>query len=349
MRGGRLYAAMVRRYGFAILLSLVVCGAVAAWLGVSAQDLRDVLGQSLVSPSGLLDDLRTTTPDILTGVAFAIGARAGIFNLGLEGQFYWGGLAAALVGIYLPLPSYVSIPIALAAGAVAGAAWAWPAALLKRRLGINELVTTLMGNYIAVLITSLIVKTWFLGDGYVVSSLPIRPSAAIPALSPISDANLSVVLAIALPIGCSFVLARTGFGFALRAISSSLSFARYAGVPVERDQDRAFLLSGAVAGLVGATEVLGVQHRFVEGFAGDIPLDGLLVSILAGGHPIGIMAIGIFFGVLRNIGFVLAQLTDVSSYLITLIFAVFIMIFISEPLRHFEGVGGKMWRKIIPR
>lgn len=240
--------AATARYISAIALSLIACWVIAATQGVSGPDLQDVLRQSLFTTSGLLDNVRGATPEILSGCAFAIAARAGIFNLGLEGQFYWGGLAAAIAGIYLPLPGYLSIPLALAFGSVAGAAWAWPAAAMRRRLGINELVTTLMGNYIAVLLTAWIVKTWFLGEGYVIASLPVRQSAQLAVISPISDANLSFSFALLIPAVLAFVLARTSFGFSLRALSNSVSFALYSGVHVERDRTTAFLISGAWPG-----------------------------------------------------------------------------------------------------
>lgn len=334
------------RYAIALLLSILATLLIAHFQGVGSGDLVAVVNQGIFTSSGLLDDLRASTPEILGGVAFALGARAGLFNIGLEGQIYWGGLAAAIVGICLPAPPIVVIPVAIAAGCLAGSLWALPAAVLKQRLGINELLTTLMGNYIAVLLISLIVKTWFLGDGYVVSSLPIRPEAQIRALSPLSDANYAFLFALAVPALFAIMLARTRFGFSLRAMSSSPAFARYAGADVERDRMLAFLLSGAGAGLIGAIEVLGVQHRYITGFAGNTALDGLVVAILGGNAPLGVFLVGIFFGVLRNIGFVLAQFTDMSSYVITLIFAIFVLTYISDPLAYSRAVWSSAWRRI---
>lgn len=342
-------ARLTSRYAVALLLSLAATLLVAHFQDVSGDDLALVAQQGLLTTSGLLDSLRASTTEILGGIAFAIGARAGIFNIGLEGQIYWGGLAAAVVGIYLPGPPLLVIPAAILAGCLAGGLWALPAALLKQRLGINELVTTLMGNYIATLLISLIVKTWFLGDGYVVSSLPIREAAEIAALSPISDANYSFVFALIVPLGFALVLARTRFGFSLRAMSSSPAFARYAGVDVGRDQLLAFVLSGGIAGLVGALEVLGVQHRYITGFASSTAFDGLVVAILGGNAPLGVFLIGIFFGVLRNIGFVLAQFTNMSSYVITLIFAIFVLTYISDPLAFSRAVWSSAWRRISKR
>jgi simple sugar transport system permease protein len=334
------------RYGIAVALSIVATLAIAGLHGVPAGDLIAVVQQAVLTPSGLLDDLRAATPQILGGVAFAIGARAGIFNIGLAGQYYWGGFAAAAVGIHLPGPSFLVIPACIAAGCLAGALWALPAALLKRWLGINELVTTLMGNYIAVLLVSLVVKTWFLGPGYVVASLPIRPEAEIPPISPgLSDANYSFVLALVVPAIFALILSRTALGFALRSISSSPAFARYAGVDVARTQLTAFLLSGAVAGMVGAGEVLGVLHRYITGFADDIALDGLVVAVLGGSTPLGVLLVGAFLGVLRNIGFVLAQFTDMSSYVITLIFSIFVLTYISDPAGYARALWNRPWRR----
>lgn len=325
------------RYLLALVIGLIASLAIMGAQGVSGSELLAIFEGSLASPAGVLDTIRWATPLILAALGFAIAAQAGLFNIGIEGQIYSGALSATLVAMYSPLPGWLTLILAILAGALGGAVWAWPAEFLMRRLGVNVIVSTLMLNYVAVLLTTWIVKTWFPGTvngviGSTVSTDEIPAGTTIPSISVLSDANYGIVLSLAAVVLFAIVLARTSFGYSLRAISSNADFARYAGVRVASVQRIAFLLSGGLAGAAGALEVLGVQHRFIAGFAGQLGFQTILVANVGLFSAVGILLAGLFFGLLQNFGLSISQLTSVSSYFITLITAVFVLVFVGNPV-----------------
>lgn len=327
---GRYCAAVAGGIGLSVLLM--------AWQGVTGEQLGAILRQSLFTETGLLNLLRWSTPLILVGLSFAIASRGGLFNIGIQGQAIVGALSAAVVGIYLPLPPVIAPVAAMVVGALAGAAWAYPAEYLKRRFNIDEVITTLLLNYIAILGAQWIVNTWLYGTvggvvGSVVATDRIRPEAELTRLSPLSDANIGIVFAVLIAVAFAVSLSRGRSGFSLRAIGSSPRFAEFAGVPVAKVQRNAFLLAGALAGLMGSLEVTGIQHRFVSGFEGQLGIEAIMVSIVGANHPLGVLIAGPFFAALKNLGLVSSQLTDVSSYLITLVTSAFMLCFVADPLR----------------
>lgn len=329
---------VVLRYVVAILGGLVLSALLMVWQGVTAEQFGKILEQAIFSPSGALGVIRWSTPLILVGLSFALASRSGMFNIGIQGQAIVGALTAAVVGIHAPLPIVLAPVAAIAAGALAGALWAYPAEVLRRRLDIDEVITTLLMNYIAILGAQWIVNTWLYGTvggvvGSVVATDRIRPEAQISRLSVLSDANVGIVIAVMTATAFAVLLSRWRSGYALRAIGANPKFAQYAGVPVPSVRRNAFVLAGAIAGIMGAIEVTGIQHRFVSGFEGQLGIEAIMVSIIGANHPLGVLLAGPFFAILKNVGLVSSQLTTVSSYLITLVTAVFMLMFVADPVR----------------
>lgn len=329
---------IVLRYVVAILGGLLISVLLMVWQGVTPDQFSMILQQAIFSPAGALGVIRWSTPLILVGLSFAIASRSGMFNIGIQGQAIVGALVAAVVGIHAPLPPVLAPVAAILAGAVAGALWAYPAEVLRRRLDIDEVITTLLMNYIAILGAQWVVNTWLYGTvggvvGSVVATDRIRPEAEIARLSVLSDANVGIIVAVMTATAFAVLLARWRSGYALRAIGANPRFAEYAGVPVPSVRRNAFLLAGAMAGIMGAIEVTGIQHRFVSGFEGQLGIEAIMVSIIGANHPIGVLVSGVFFAMLKNVGLVSAQLTTVSSYLITLVTAVFMLMFVADPVR----------------
>jgi simple sugar transport system permease protein len=157
----------------------------------------------------------------------------------------------------------------------------------------------------------------------------------------LSDANYGVVIAVFALGVVALAMNRSRFGFGLRSLASSDKFAEYAGVEVAHARRWAFLLSGALAGVGGAVEVLGVQHRFIAGFAGQLGFQTILVANVGLFLPVGILLAGIFFGLLQYAGLSIANMTHLSSYFVTLITAVFVLVFIGDPVRAVRS----RWRK----
>jgi len=329
---------VVLRYAVAILGGLVLAAVRMLWQGVSGDQFGEILRQAIFSTSGALGVIRWSTPLILVGLSFALANRSGMDNIGLQGQAIVGALTAAVVGIHAPLPPVVAPIAAIVAGALAGALWAYPAEVLRRRLEIDEVITTLLMNYIAILGAQWVVNTWLYGTvggvvGSVVATDRIRPEAEIARLSVLSDANVGIIVAVTTATAFAVLLARWRSGYALRAIGANPKYAAYAGVPVPNVRRNSFLLAGAIAGIMGAIEVTGIQHRFVSGFEGQLGIEAIMVSIIGANHPLGVLLSGPFFAILKNVGLVSSQLTSVSSFLITLVTSVFMLMFVADPVR----------------
>lgn len=332
--------------GTRYIVGLIIGAAVAAALVLAqgesfAAFSSAILNASFSGGNEMLNLLRWSAPLALSGLAFVIGARAGIFNTGVEGQVIVGAACAAVTGSVLGnLPGYVLLPLATLAGAAGGMLWALPAAWLFRRFRINEVVTTLMLNYIGTLLVTLVVREFFIAkssdgnESITVTSQPIAEGAEYGRLSPGSEASWTLVLTVLVVIVGAFALLKTRWGYELTSAGDGPRYAAYAGVDQRGVQLRAFLLSGALGGLVGAFEVQGVLHRFIEGSLTDFGWNGILVGLIGMNHPIGIGASALFLGALENGQLAVQQLTGVSPYMLQLIASLFILVFAVDPLRR---------------
>ncbi|NOT34052.1 MAG: ABC transporter permease [Candidatus Eisenbacteria bacterium] len=265
--------------------------------------LRETLGTGY----GIGQTLFKATPLIFTGLAVAFGFRAGLFNIGAEGQLYLGAFAAALVGVaWKDGPFPLLLVLCLAAAAGAGALWGAIPGWLKARFGAHEVINTIMLNFIAFALVS------YLGHGHfvpaTVHTAEIGAGAHIPRLSALlpalkgSPANFTLALGVVLAVWVGFVLFRTRRGFEWRTLGLSPGAAEYGGVAVGRAQVGALALSGAIAGLGGANFVLGYKHFFELGFSGGVGFLGIAVALLGRNHPLGVVLAALVFGVLGHGG-----------------------------------------------
>lgn len=246
-------------------------------------------------------------PIIMTGIATAFSFKAGVWNIGIEGQVYIGAYAAALVGAgyygisSLNLPAYIHIPLALLAGALFAALYAMIPALLKALLNVNVVVSTMMLNYIAIGLTNFMCKSFHQGDQSYDSTYMIMDTAMLPKLNPRYRVTWAIFIAVAIVILVTFVLKRTKFGYEVNAIGRQLEFSEATGMRVKKKVIILFLVSGIIAGLAGATEVLGVNKNFTPGLSGDPGLgwEGYFVAVLASNNPIAVFIIAIIFGGFR--------------------------------------------------
>lgn len=328
------------RYVIGFGIGALITVALVAAQGESIESFsRAIFDSSFSSSVSVLNLLRWTTPLLLSGLAFIIGARAGIFNTGVEGQVIIGAATAAIVGSTLQLPAVLLIPITTIAGVVGGALWALPAAWLFKKYRINEVVTTLMLNYIGVLLVNLVIREYFISqssdgvESITVTSRRIFAEAELPAFIPASGASWALILTVIICAVAAFILLKTRTGYEITAIGDGRQFANYAGIDAQGLQFRAFMVSGALGGLVGALEVQGVLHRFIEGSLTDFGWNGILVGLIGMNHPIGIAASAVFLGALENGQLAIQQFTGVSPYMIKLIAALFILVFAIDPLK----------------
>jgi simple sugar transport system permease protein len=246
-----------------------------------------------------LEVLVSCTPLLFTGAAVAVAFRAGYWNIGAEGQLYCGAIAAAWLGMHVGgWPRIASLPLLVVLGALAGAAWALAPALLRVRFGIDEVVTTLLLNPVALLLVSALLNgPWRDPVTKFPESPRIESSAQFPQLLDRTRLHLGFVLALGLLAAAWFVLQRTPAGLRLRAAGLSPHAARFAGVRVDRTLLATALASGAIAGVAGVSEVAGIQYRLTEGLSAGFGYTGIVVATLGGLSMIGVAVAAFLLGV----------------------------------------------------
>lgn len=307
---------------FALLLGAIVILAVDENpVTVLVTLLRGAFG----SPERIAGTLLQSTPILVCGIAACISLRGGLFNIGVEGQLFMGGFAAACVGFSFSLPPYVHMMVALVAGALAGMAWIAIPAFFRARYNANEVVSTILANYVAVLVTSYLTINVFKAPGGLSDTPPILPSAHLPELFSISRLNYGLLIGLVLAVATYFFFTRTARGYAVSEMGANPKFAEYGGIDIKRQIFFVLLASGGVGGLAGGIEALGVHHRFMEGFAPGFGFDGVIAALLANGSPLGTIATALFFGALRNGSLLLEVDTTASREVITVVQALIIL------------------------
>jgi ABC-type uncharacterized transport system permease subunit len=278
----------------------------------------------------LSNTLVFVTPLIMTGIAVALPFRAGMFNIGAEGQLIMGAVGAAVIGIHLGgLPGVLLLPLVLIAGMIGGALWGGIVGVLKATTGAHEVVTTIMLNFVA---------QWFLrfliigGPLQQTSSksAPVATSARLPTLLPHNNdsiifglpgsvyrAHTGLIVALLAAAIFAFLLWRTTLGYELRAVGQSQRAARYAGISVRRTLVRTMLIAGAFAGLAGAVQVAGVDHNLTDQYFTDTTgFDAIAVALLGLNSALGIVLAAILFGALHAGGSVMQSDAGVSGNLV---------------------------------
>ncbi len=292
---------------------------------------------SVGSLRALSETLTNATPFIVVGLGLGVGFRAGLFNIGGIGQMIAGGLAATWVGFTFGGPTIVLVPMALLAGLIGGGLYGAIPGLLKARNGAHEVIVTIMLNNVAILGLTWVLKTEvFLAEGRVDPiSKPVDESARLPRLLGFLDrsdlrVHLGFLLALALAAFVWWLLFRSTIGFEFRSVGASPSAARYGGMNVPLLTVLVMATSGALAGLGGANEILGVQGRAAPGFASTIGFDAISVALLGRNHPVGIVLAGLLFGALKAGAQEMQAATNVPVDMIQIVQAL-IVVFIAAP------------------
>ncbi len=279
------------------------------------------------SRRGFGETLLSATPLILGGLAVAISFRCGLFNLGAEGQIALGGLGAAWAGHWIQgLPIYIHLPLALLAGSLAGSAWSALAGVLKARFQMHEVITTIMMNYIAFNIAGWAVSTGgpMKAPGQIPASPPIEETAKLPRILAGTRLHPGVLIALACVIFVWYLLFRTRLGYAIRAVGLNPTAAEYGGISVGRSIVITMAISGALAGLAGAVEVLGIHYRLYETFSPGYGWDAIAVALLGMLHPFGTLLAALLFGALRAGSIPMQTVANVSRDMINVISALVI-------------------------
>lgn len=299
-----------------LAIAFAVAGAVLALAGQHPVEvLRLMLRGALGTPRGLSYTLYYATTFIFTGLAVAVAAHGGLFNIGAEGQATLGGLGTGLVAMWLAnsLPAIVLLPLMLAGGALFGMAWAAVPAYLQAYRGSHVVITTIMFNFIAsTLLVYLLVNVLRAPGSMSVETLPFGDAAHLPAMHevlaaagiawPSSPLNLSLVLALLCAAGVHLFLWNSRAGYRLRAVGSSPGAAAYAGVRPQHQVLVAMAISGALAGMVGMNEIAGVNGKLLLDFVAGAGFTGIAVAVMGRHHPLGIVLASLLFGVLYQGG-----------------------------------------------
>ena len=264
---------------------------------------------------GIDSTLTKTTPLIFAGLAVALAFKGGYFNVGAEGQLYLGGLGATIAGLYVPsLPPVVHISLALAAGFIAGGIWSIIPGYLKAKHGVNEIITCIFMYFIALLLISYMVSgPLFEGGSQAAMSPEIAESARLPSIIPNADVHLGFPICLALVFILHFVFAKTTIGYQITAMGHNPTACRYAGMDVMKSLILLSFVSGGLAGLAGASEVMGLKHRLYDAFSPGYGLDAIVIAFLAKSNPFGVMVASLFFGVLRSGAGMMQRATGVPT------------------------------------
>ncbi len=278
------------------------------------------------------ESLVISTPYIFAGLAVALGFRGGLFNIGAEGQLFVGGLASVYVGYAITsLPWYIHLPLAVLAGILAGALWGAIPGFLKAKTGAHEVINTIMMNYIAFRLTDFLLQGPMARPDNLPITSEINPSAYLPALfAKPMRIHVGFFLALAAAGLVWWFLWKTTRGFEIRMVGANPDAARYAGVNRTVIMVLTMALSGALAGLAGASQVLGVDHRMVRAFSTGYGFDSIALALLGNSHPVGVVLAALLFGFMRGGAARMQSVANVPVEIIRIIQAM-VIIFVAAP------------------
>jgi simple sugar transport system permease protein len=287
--------------------------------------------------------IRKMTPLILTGLSVAVAFKAGLFNIGASGQFIMGTVASVAVGIHFAgLPAWLHLPLALLAGIVGGMLWGALPGLLKVYTGAHEVIVTIMLNYVAANFAGWTVYAggsqgqqpgplWDTSAGAVSETPDVLLSAQMPWIfGPPYRVHWGVVLALLVAILIWWLVFKTVIGFEIRTVGLNMRAAKYAGMHVPRTIVLAMVLAGGLAGLAGAIETLGLNHKFAPEFSGAVGFDGITVALLGQTHPLGVVFAAFMLGALDAGAARMQFESGVAADIIQIIQAL-VLVFVAAP------------------
>jgi simple sugar transport system permease protein len=271
----------------------------------------------LSSRVSAIEVLVKATPLLLTGAAVTFAFAGGYWNIGAEGQLYAGAVAATAVGLQVhDLSAWLAIPLMIAGGFLAGMLWALLPALMKIRLAIDEVVTTLLLNSVALFIVSFLLNgPWRDPISQWPQSPEIAAAAIFPKLIPRSRLHLGFILAVVVIIALWFILTRTAFGLRMRAVGLEPEAARFAGIKVERTMLISALVSGGIAGLAGVSEVAGIHYHLIDAISPGYGYTGIIIATLGTLNAWGVALAALFVGLIDTGGQTVSRALGVPSYL----------------------------------
>lgn len=280
----------------------------------------------------ITESLTAVTPYIFAGLAVAVGFRCGLFNIGAEGQFGIGALCSAFVGYSIKgLPWFIHLPLALLAGAAGGAIWGAIPGYLKAVTGAHEVVNTIMMNYISFNLSDWLLNGPMKAPGYRPVTPVVQDSAMLPGFFPYpSRFNWGFILALLFAFLVYWFLFKTTLGMEIRAVGANPDGARYAGMNIVRNYVMAMTLSGALAGMAGAVQVLGVDHWVGQSFSSGYGFDSIAIALLGQSHPVGVVLAATLWGFLRSGATNMQSMANIPLDVISIIQGL-VVVFVAAP------------------
>lgn len=324
-----------------ILLGLLVGAIVLIISGNSPIEAYGAMIEGIIGkPKYIAWTIIKATPYILTGLSIAFAFKTGLFNIGAEGQFIIGALVATVVGYSINLPAIIHIPLTIILAGLAGGLWGSIAGFLKSKFGINEVIATIMLNWIAFYLSNFMVSSSFISVPNSEASVNIQDSASIGIdwlkglVGPATSVNWGIIISVVLVFAIWFILTKTTLGFELRAVGHNKDAAEYAGIDVGKSILKSMAIAGLLAGVAGAIQVMGVTHNITvlaaqEGYG----FDGIAVALIANSNPIGVIFSGLLFGAFKYGGIKMQSVGAPSEVINIVIGSIVFFIALSNGLR----------------
>lgn len=290
--------------------------------------------------NGFCEVFVKATPLIFTGLGCAVAFRTGFFNIGAEGQFYMGALAAAGVALGMPqVPGLIRIVLAIAAGFVAGGVWALIAAIFKAKLGISEIIVTIMLNYIAINLIGIAVRTFLMDPaGSVPQSAKIDETAQLSQILPPTRLHAGFILAIAVVILLWFLLEKTTLGYEIKVVGFNKRAAACNGISVMKNIVISAFLSGGLAGIAGVVEVLAIQKKLLEGMSSNCGYTAVLVALLAANNPIGVVFAAVGMAAMQVGANTMQRQLGVPSAIVDILIGLVVLLILAKGLMRRKKV-----------
>ncbi|PIE33743.1 ABC transporter permease [candidate division KSB3 bacterium] len=283
-------------------------------------------------PYKIANTLQRAVPLTLTGLSVAVAFKAGVWNIGSEGQLYLGAFAAAWAGFtFSGLPWFLFIPLLLLFGIVGGGIGGAIPGVLKARYGMDEVITTIMLNNVFILLTSYLVNYPFKTlQGQMGATDKIAEAARLSRLVRLSKLNTGLFLTLIIVLCMLYLMQKSSVGYEWKMIGENSRFAKYIGMNPSRHIVVVMIVSGALAGIAGALEVLGVHYRFIESISPGYGYDGILIAMIAIYHPLGVVLVALIFGALKVGALPMEQFSNVPSELIDVLQSIIILFVAAE-------------------
>ena len=317
----------------ALIIAFLIVGILLLFTGrAPGEALYYFIKGAFGNASNISNTISRVIPLTIAGIAFLIGAKCAVFNVGIEGQLVLGALASAIVGYVVKLPKAIHLPLMLLSGALAGGLYAFIPAWLKTKRKVNEILSTIMLNYPASYFTHFMVLKVLPMDGIVPATPFIADSARFLTLIDGTRLHSGFIVAILVVLFAYFFLQKTSIGYEMRAVGLNKEAAEFHGIPVDKRMILAFVLSGALAGLAGAVEVAGVHYRFLDQFSPGYGYDSITVAMVGLMNPIGIIFSATLFGALKTGILDMSVYTEIPRQLTTLINGIVVLLIASKEM-----------------